>query len=119
RAVGTVSCAESGRATRVRVRGANRNRGGGTGSGGTTGGRAGGGATTPPPPPTSAGGAPSPPATPSLPAGTGFFGPTSIWNAAVSPTAALDPNSGALVGDLVRQVNSWGPWINTDQYSTP
>ncbi len=62
-------------------------------------------------------GAPATPG-PGAPAGPGFFSPTSIWNAPVPASAALDPRSDALVADLLRQV-AWGPWINTDEYSTP
>ena len=54
----------------------------------------------------------------SAPAGSGFFSPTSVWNATVPASAPLDPNSAALIADLRRQVDR-GPWINTDEYSTP
>jgi hypothetical protein len=55
---------------------------------------------------------------PSVPPGTGFFGPNSVWNTPVPASAPLDPNSDALVAELRRQVAS-GPWINTAEYSTP
>jgi hypothetical protein len=119
--VATLSATNTVRTTRVRVRVANHTRGGGSGTtGGGGGSKKGGGGTTTTPPPTSAGGAtPGSSATPSLPAGTGFFSPTSIWNAPVSSGAALDPNSDAMVNELVRQVSEITPWINTDAYSTP
>jgi hypothetical protein len=47
------------------------------------------------------------------------FSSTSVWNAPLSPTAPLDPTSDALVADLQRQVATYGPWINTTQYSAP
>lgn len=47
------------------------------------------------------------------------FSSTSVWNAPLSASAPLDPESGALVADLQRQVATYGPWINTTQYSVP
>jgi len=47
------------------------------------------------------------------------FSSTSMWNAPLPESAALAPDSDALVADLQRQVTAYGPWINTTQYSTP
>jgi hypothetical protein len=47
------------------------------------------------------------------------FSPTSIWNAALPRQAAIDRKSRALVHELVRQVDRFGPWMNTTSYSTP
>ena len=47
------------------------------------------------------------------------FSPTSFWNAPLAATAPLDPNSGALVQELVRQVNAYGTWMDTASYSVP
>jgi hypothetical protein len=47
------------------------------------------------------------------------FSATSVWNAPLSSSAPLDPSSDALVADLQRQVATYGPWINTTQYSVP
>ncbi len=47
------------------------------------------------------------------------FAPTSIWNAPLSSRAAVDPNSGAYVSNLLAQVARSGPWLNTYAYSTP
>jgi hypothetical protein len=45
-----------------------------------------------------------------------LFAPTSVWNAPLSPTAALDPSSGSLVSGLGAEVTreeqaAIGPWI--------
>lgn len=47
------------------------------------------------------------------------FSPTSFWNTPLAPTAPLDVNSDALVEELVRQVNTYGTWIDTSSYSVP
>ena len=47
------------------------------------------------------------------------FSPTSFWNAPLAATAPLDPNSQAYVNELLRQVNSYGVWMNTTSYSVP
>lgn len=47
------------------------------------------------------------------------FSPTSFWNAPLAAAAPLDPNSGGLVQELVRQVNTYGTWIDTYSYSVP
>jgi hypothetical protein len=47
------------------------------------------------------------------------FSSTSVWNAPLSAGAPLDPDSAVLVTDLQRQVATYGPWINTTQYSVP
>ncbi|HEX4753919.1 MAG TPA: hypothetical protein VH268_13565 [Solirubrobacterales bacterium] len=52
-------------------------------------------------------------------AGSRWFSPTSIWNRELPGNAQLASKSPAFVSELVRQVNSAGPWINTDQYSVP
>jgi hypothetical protein len=58
---------------------------------------------------------------PRLPA---FFATSSFWNAPLSVGAALDPDSPALVAELLALVNTevtgkWGPYISTVEYSTP
>lgn len=82
--------------------------------------------TAPPPSPPTAPAAPSPPAlpppasAPPAPVGTsGLFAADSVWNAPLDPGAPLHENSDRLVEELVRQVDRYGPWINTTAYSTP
>lgn len=46
-----------------------------------------------------------------------FFSPKSFWNTPVAASAAIDPNSGVLIADLMGYVNHEqaarnGPWIN-------
>lgn len=53
-----------------------------------------------------------------------LFAPTSFWNQRLAATAALDPNSAALVQSLVAEVQreratTIGPWIGTGPGSTP
>src|SRR3954451_6857857 len=48
-----------------------------------------------------------------------LFAPSSFWNARLADRAPLDQLSGAYVGDLRRQLRTWKPWINTNEYSTP
>jgi hypothetical protein len=47
------------------------------------------------------------------------FSPTSIWNAPLGANAPLAPQSQAYAQELIRQVNRYGPWLNTYQYSVP
>lgn len=47
------------------------------------------------------------------------FAPTSIWNAALPADAKVDPASRALVAELERQVEEFGPFINSVRFSTP
>lgn len=47
------------------------------------------------------------------------FAPTSFWNAPLAPNAPLDASSAAYVTELLRQVKSYGPWMNTTSYSAP
>jgi hypothetical protein len=47
------------------------------------------------------------------------FSRASVWNAALPASAALSPESSRYVSDLVSQVDRYGPWINTTQYSIP
>lgn len=47
------------------------------------------------------------------------FSPTSFWNAPLSNSAQLSPNSRGLTQELIRQVGVYGPWMNTWQYSVP
>jgi hypothetical protein len=42
-----------------------------------------------------------------------------VWNRRLDAGAPLDPASGALVAELDRQRRSYGPYLNTDQWSTP
>jgi hypothetical protein len=66
------------------------------------------------------------PAAPPAPAAASaqLFARDSVWNAPLAPDAPLDPNSAALVqklSDLVvqDQVANRGPWIATNEASTP
>lgn len=47
------------------------------------------------------------------------FSPTSFWNAPLSSTAPVDPNSQAYVNDLTSQIAQYGAWMNTTSFSTP
>lgn len=47
------------------------------------------------------------------------FSPSSVWNAPIPSDAPLDPNSAALDATLQREVLTYGPWINSSEYSTP
>jgi hypothetical protein len=47
------------------------------------------------------------------------FSPTGIWNKPLAADAPLSAGSATLVKDLVRQVTTFGSWVNTSQYSTP
>ncbi|MGA8338790.1 MAG: hypothetical protein WB761_28910, partial [Solirubrobacteraceae bacterium] len=47
------------------------------------------------------------------------FSPTSFWNAPLAAAAPLDPNSQAYVNELLRQVQTYGTWMDTYQYSVP
>jgi hypothetical protein len=47
------------------------------------------------------------------------FSPTSFWNAPLADAAPLDANSQAYVNELVRQVHTYGTWLNTASYSVP
>lgn len=53
------------------------------------------------------------------PATTLPFAADSVWNAPLSPSAALDPNSAIDVSELSQQVAKYQPWINTTSYSSP
>ena len=53
-----------------------------------------------------------------------LFAPTSVFNAPLSPDAAIDPSSPQLVARLLEEVAyeqqaHEGPWIETTSYSTP
>ena len=48
-----------------------------------------------------------------------LFAASSVWNAPVPATAALDSNSTSYVAQLVAQVSHYGPFFNTNQYSFP
>jgi hypothetical protein len=69
-------------------------------------------------PPTAA---PEPaPTTPPAAGGSGeWFSPTSFWNRQLPSNAPLATQSSTYVNELVRQVNSAGPWIDTNEYSVP
>jgi hypothetical protein len=59
-----------------------------------------------------------------MPLGQKLFAPNSFWNAPLAADAPVDPASSRLVDSLSSEVaaeiqNRSGPWINTDQYSTP
>lgn len=47
------------------------------------------------------------------------FAANSFWNTQIPATQTSDPYSSQLVAELVRQVNAYGPWMNTTKYSTP
>jgi hypothetical protein len=47
------------------------------------------------------------------------FAPASVWNAPLPAAAPLAADSPALVAELGRLVTTYGPWINTTQYSVP
>jgi hypothetical protein len=47
------------------------------------------------------------------------FAPTSVWNAPLATNAPLDSQSQAYVNELVRQVQAYGPWLNTTANSVP
>jgi hypothetical protein len=54
-----------------------------------------------------------------------FFSPTSFWNEQLPADAPLDPNSAAIVGAFVAEIEAtyttkgWTPKINTTSYSVP
>ncbi len=59
-----------------------------------------------------------------FPGGTSVFSPSSVWNAPLSATAPLDPNSTQLSAALgaevwKEEVARTGPWINTNSWSVP
>lgn len=47
------------------------------------------------------------------------FSPKSVWNAQLPAGAKVDPASEELVAELVRQVQEYGPFINSVRFSTP
>jgi hypothetical protein len=47
------------------------------------------------------------------------FSATSFWNAPLAAAAPLDSNSQAYVNELLRQVQEYGTWMDTYQYSVP
>jgi hypothetical protein len=47
------------------------------------------------------------------------FAADSVWNRTVSAHASLSRHSRAYVGEVVRQVDDYGPWVNTYSYSVP
>jgi hypothetical protein len=47
------------------------------------------------------------------------FAPDSVWNRPLGDRAALSHSSRAFVGEVVRQVDDYGPWLNTYAYSVP
>ena len=47
------------------------------------------------------------------------FAPDSVWNRPLRDRAPVSPDSRAYVTELVRQVDDYGPWINTYAYSVP
>lgn len=52
-------------------------------------------------------------------ASANYFAPTSFWNSPLSKTAPLDARSSNFVTHLQSKVSTYGPWINTTQYSVP
>jgi hypothetical protein len=65
------------------------------------------------------GDAPASPAKRPVQAEPNFFSPTSPWNRPLPADAPPREDSAAYVGEMVRQVNESGTWINTTDYSTP
>ena len=58
------------------------------------------------------------------PACARFFGPRAVWNTELRPDAPLDPESGAVMEDLLSKVSAASrsqmpPTINTEAYSPP
>src|SRR4051812_32406929 len=53
------------------------------------------------------------------PAAPQLFSPSSFWNERLADDAPLDGLSSTYVNDLQRQLQTWKPWINTTEYSTP
>jgi hypothetical protein len=47
------------------------------------------------------------------------FSPTSFWNTPLPATSTLDGRSNAWVAHLADKVKTYGPWINTTQWSVP
>jgi hypothetical protein len=47
------------------------------------------------------------------------FARNSVWNRPLSRTAPLAAQSRSYVDEVVRQVDDYGPWLNTWAYSTP
>jgi hypothetical protein len=47
------------------------------------------------------------------------FSPTSFWNAPLPANAPLDRNSQGYVNELLRQIQAYGPWLNSTSYSVP
>jgi hypothetical protein len=74
---------------------------------------------TAPPVPAAAVPAVTTPAVPVTPPADRPFAADSVWNRPLADDEPIAPGSGALVADLVRQVQTAGPWINTDQYTAP
>jgi hypothetical protein len=44
------------------------------------------------------------------------FAPTSFWNAPLADNVPLDPMSGTYVNELVRQIDRFGPYMNTNKF---
>ena len=47
------------------------------------------------------------------------FAPNSVWNLPLSRSVPLSAHSRSYVDEIVRQVNDYGPWLNTWSYTTP
>jgi hypothetical protein len=47
------------------------------------------------------------------------FAPDSVWNRPLSGREPASPNSRSYVTEVVREVDDYGPWINTYAYSVP
>ncbi|MCC6830817.1 MAG: hypothetical protein IT200_05660 [Thermoleophilia bacterium] len=49
-----------------------------------------------------------------------MFSPRSFWNTALNPNAPVNPDSAAIVAELIRQRDdAGGPWLNIESYSVP
>jgi hypothetical protein len=47
------------------------------------------------------------------------FAPDGVWNRRLGDRPALSPSSRALVGEVAREVDDYGPWLNTYADSVP
>lgn len=50
---------------------------------------------------------------------SGWFAPGSVWNRELGPSVPLAAESSTYVAELLRQVDTSGAWINSEEYSTP
>lgn len=48
-----------------------------------------------------------------------LFSPDSFWNTPLTDDAPIDRRTDAITGSLRREVDQFGAWVNTEEYSTP